>query len=382
MRSNGITSSALNLLRILDHSRWDVSVVMGPIDDEDRRANAGGDRPTRAPVRPRRARGHEQGPLAAAAAPMRGRIERISPHGLDRVDAAFAQDWRRVVGSARFDHVVDFSGYSPGGPSCSVTRPAKTRAVWLHNDLLADQVREVEGRRPHESNLRAVFTSYARFDHLVSVSAALRDINARSLSEWAPPEKFPPPAMPSTSDGILDLAAAFYRPLGRGQGRRRRGGPGATSGKRVEIGTRGTCSSWPRSTRDVAAPSASLLSRTCSVEGPRAGSGSSGRPHAREGHSRRSSTSAVLSPAKNHARLIQGVRRGAQRAQPALSVLIIMGYGPLPSPSGAAGPGQQPRHGVLAVTPGPGSVDNPFAILAEHRRLASCCPATTRASRW
>ena len=36
MMSNGITSSALNLLRSLDHARWDVSVVMGPIDNADR----------------------------------------------------------------------------------------------------------------------------------------------------------------------------------------------------------------------------------------------------------------------------------------------------------------------------------------------------------
>ncbi len=151
---------------------------------------------------------------------MRGHSERISPQGLARVDEAFAQDWRRVVGSAHFDHVVDFSGYSPVWTFLLGHAPAKTRAVWLHNDLRADQVRKVEGRRPHESNLRAVFTSYSRFDHLVSVSEALREINARSLSEWAPPEKFT--AARNTIDVQRVLSGASERP---GGGHRRRPAP-------------------------------------------------------------------------------------------------------------------------------------------------------------
>jgi glycosyltransferase involved in cell wall biosynthesis len=121
---------------------------------------------------------------------MRGHLDEIPPAALARVDAALEQDWRRVVGAARFDHVVDFSGYSPAWTFLLGHAPAGTRSVWQHNDLLADQMREVGGRRPHENNLRAVFTSYARFDHLVSVSEALRDVNAHALAPWAPPEKF------------------------------------------------------------------------------------------------------------------------------------------------------------------------------------------------
>jgi CDP-glycerol glycerophosphotransferase (TagB/SpsB family)/glycosyltransferase involved in cell wall biosynthesis len=190
MKSNGITSSALNLLRSLDHSRWDVSVVTGPIDNEDRRANADA-------IDPRARQFVRQGTPVISKVHwlsrrrmMRGHLEAVSPDGLAKLDAALAQDWRRIVGAAFFDHVVDFSGYSPAWTFLLGHAPARTRSVWQHNDLLADQMREIEGRRPHEANLRAVFTSYARFDHVVSVSEALRDINARSLAVWAPPEKF------------------------------------------------------------------------------------------------------------------------------------------------------------------------------------------------
>ncbi|MCU1536732.1 MAG: teichoic acid synthase, partial [Humibacillus sp.] len=175
MMSNGITSSGLNLLRTLDHGRWDVSVVVGSIDNDERRDNLGAIDPrARLFVR----QGH---PMMSKASwltrrrLMRGHVEDIGAGALARVDAALAQEWRRIVGEARFDHVVDFSGYSPAWTFLLGHAPARTRSVWQHNDLLADQLREVDGRRPHEANLRGVFSSYARFDHLVSVSDALRD---------------------------------------------------------------------------------------------------------------------------------------------------------------------------------------------------------------
>jgi CDP-glycerol glycerophosphotransferase (TagB/SpsB family)/glycosyltransferase involved in cell wall biosynthesis len=190
MMSNGITSAALNLLRTIDHSAWDVSVVMGAINNDDRRANADS-------IDPRVRQFVRTGSATMSKSLwrtrrrlMRGHLDEIPPAALARVDAALEQDWRRVVGAARFDHVVDFSGYSPAWTFLLGHAPAGTRSVWQHNDLLADQMREVGGRRPHENNLRAVFTSYARFDHLVSVSEALRDVNAHALAAWAPPEKF------------------------------------------------------------------------------------------------------------------------------------------------------------------------------------------------
>ena len=190
MMSNGITSSALNLLRTIDHDRWDVSVVMGAINNDDRRANADSIDPrVRQLVRTTNAT-MSKSLWRTRRRLMRGHLDTIAPAALQRVDAALEQDWRRVAGGARFDHVVDFSGYSPAWTFLLGHAPAGSRAVWQHNDLLADQMREIRGKRPHANNLRAVFTSYSRFDHLVSVSEALRDVNARSLSAYAPPEKF------------------------------------------------------------------------------------------------------------------------------------------------------------------------------------------------
>ena len=84
----------------------------------------------------------------------------------------FRDEWVRCFGDSKFDHIVDFSGYNPFWDYVLLQGEAKSRSVWLHNDVLADSQREIAGRRPHERNLRSVFTTYHRFDNLVSVSAS------------------------------------------------------------------------------------------------------------------------------------------------------------------------------------------------------------------
>jgi glycosyltransferase involved in cell wall biosynthesis len=106
------------------------------------------------------------------------------------MERRFGVEWARCYGGARFDHVVDFSGYSPTWAFLLAQAPGSTRSIWLHNDLAADQRRTVEGFRAHENNLGTVFSSYRHFDHLVSVSPALKEINAASLADHAPADRF------------------------------------------------------------------------------------------------------------------------------------------------------------------------------------------------
>lgn len=190
MKSNGITSSGLNLLRSLDHDRFDVSVIHNSSQQPERLANfdliddrvrqfvrVGGFNPGKANfLRKRRL--------------LRGDADRLGARDRAALTELLLDDWRRTVGTARFDHIIDFSGYSPLWSFMLSVAPAGTRSIWLHNDLAADQQREVDGRNPHGHNLAGVFTSYRRFDHLVSVSPGLRDINAERLARWGAPEQF------------------------------------------------------------------------------------------------------------------------------------------------------------------------------------------------
>jgi glycosyltransferase involved in cell wall biosynthesis len=190
LMTNGITSSALNLLHTIDHGAFDVSIVRNHSPVPAREANV-------AKIDPRVRQFLRIGGMAmskrhylARRRLLSGRIATLGAAERRRLDLLFEAEWERTVGQTRFDYTVDFGGYSPLWAYLISSAPAGSRSIWLHNDLKSDQMRTIDGRRPHEDNLRGVFSTYNRFDRLVSVSAALCGVNARRLAEWAPPERF------------------------------------------------------------------------------------------------------------------------------------------------------------------------------------------------
>lgn len=185
MRPNGITSSALNLLNNIDHDRFDVSVLYQYSTSREILATQAKIHP-RVRVLPR---------IGAMLWSLRSEGERTKAlqggegaqgELLERAQHMFALEWRRCFGLAEFDHIVDFSGYAAFWALLLRQGPAASHSIWLHNDLKADQMREVGGHRPHEANLGSVFNTYAGFDHLVSVSESLMKINRENLAGTAP----------------------------------------------------------------------------------------------------------------------------------------------------------------------------------------------------
>ncbi|HET9022044.1 MAG TPA: glycosyltransferase [Ornithinibacter sp.] len=206
MKSNGITTSAINLLRNIDHSRFDVTAVYRHSGSGDRAINAG-----RIPPEVRRLARIGRFTTGKAHRSKRRRLLQkgghMSPEQLQKMLTLLNAEWRRCVGSARFDHLVDFSGYSPFWSFLMAEAPTSHRSIWLHNDLKADQMRMVDGARPFEHHLGAVFSSYRFYDNLVSVSEALRDINAERLADYAPRSKFEFARNTIDAQGILAAAA-------------------------------------------------------------------------------------------------------------------------------------------------------------------------------
>lgn len=206
MRSNGITKSALSLLDNIDHTRFDVSAFYTQSLNEDRRRNEDAINPS---VRlfPR------LGGINGTKLLWFGRQAMLA-RGIDAVPAVHRQaqtralkdEWVRCFGQARFDHIVDFSGYSPFWTYVLLEGEAKTHSIVLHNDLLADSQREVNGRKPHERNLRSVFSTYHQYDRLISVSSALADINRKSLAAYATGDKFVSAPNTANYEDILRMA--------------------------------------------------------------------------------------------------------------------------------------------------------------------------------
>jgi CDP-glycerol glycerophosphotransferase (TagB/SpsB family)/glycosyltransferase involved in cell wall biosynthesis len=190
MRSNGITSSALNLLAHLDHTRFDVSILIARPKGREQRMNA-----SRIDGRIRQfhlAGAPNSRKLVTIASRVRGRLGARwlrEPRWDDRL---WSSEWRRVFGLARFDSVVDFSGYSRPWAQLILHSPTARRAIWLHNDMAAEVHRSVGGRRRMRHSLPAVFSLYSRYDELVSVSRDLAVVNSDALSAHysVPRERF------------------------------------------------------------------------------------------------------------------------------------------------------------------------------------------------
>lgn len=189
IRLNGITTSAVNLLNSLDQTRYDITALMAlPRGETTRRNQQRLDPGIRQVFRI----GGMNGLKARQV------LRRVADRSTDPLRAhrrfghrdLWHDEWVRIFGSAKFDWVADFSGYSPFWAHLMLHSPRAVRAIWLHNEMAADRERTVAGRQPFRHSLGRVFSMYRAYDQLVSVSPALTELNRAELAEYAPPQKF------------------------------------------------------------------------------------------------------------------------------------------------------------------------------------------------
>jgi CDP-glycerol glycerophosphotransferase (TagB/SpsB family)/glycosyltransferase involved in cell wall biosynthesis len=189
MRPNGITSSVINLLNEIDYERFDVTVMF-----------PNSHRPV---IVAKQSELNPQARQLARVGGMNGSkfshfrrrlswlARNLESHRTSHMQRRLWNDeWARCFGSARFDEVVDFSGYGPFFSTLLLHTPGAQKSIWLHNDMVSDARRVTNGRRRHLRDLSGIFSLYREFDHLVSVSASLNEINRDRLAKWADRARF------------------------------------------------------------------------------------------------------------------------------------------------------------------------------------------------
>ena len=189
MRSNGITTSALNLLGAIDHDRFDVSAVFARPRGEQQLANQ-----SRIDPRVRqfpRLGGMNGSKVLHARRRLAERLRTAVHRSTPGQSKLWDDEWMRCLGDSRFDLVADFSGYSSFWATLLLHAPGAKRAIWLHNDMAAETHRVIRGRKRMLHSLPAVFDLYKEFDSLVSVSASLSEVNRQHLARVGlDPQKF------------------------------------------------------------------------------------------------------------------------------------------------------------------------------------------------
>lgn len=182
MVNNGITASLQNLTSNIDYRQYDISVITWDSNQREKVANVNR---LNENIRILYRFGWSSFTLWDSLGDKI--IQHTGIHGWNRwlvPQKGYQRDIHRLLGDTQFDAAIDFSGYSYNGSRVIAFSNAKVKSVFQHNDLWMDAHKVVRGKQPNKRGLMALFSLYYRYNHIVSVSEKLAQINANKLSKY------------------------------------------------------------------------------------------------------------------------------------------------------------------------------------------------------
>lgn len=188
--ANGITTAAINAANELADQGHDISILYPFSKNENQLAKVYNFSPK---IRHFPRVGTIALPIESRRAYRRYLSEggrRAKNVNIEKMRTIFTREWVRCFGSAQFDTIIAFDGYSVFWAELLLASNAKRKYIWMHNDLMQDSRRTINGSMPHYKNLSSLFTLYGEFDKIVSVSPKLTEINRTKMLEFGNPSKF------------------------------------------------------------------------------------------------------------------------------------------------------------------------------------------------
>lgn len=182
LAENGITHSFMSLLEQIDYNDWDVTALVGdnPKDRAKHRKVNGLNQNVRTLVlcgfRASTLKEEQRRMITARHGLYHPVWKGVCPWEM------YEREYRRIVGMAQFDYIVDFQGYNVILTSVLSRGKAKKKAIWLHNDILADMNKKVNGKKKNWESLHYNVSMYPYFDFLVSCSKEVMKVNREKLS--------------------------------------------------------------------------------------------------------------------------------------------------------------------------------------------------------
>ena len=189
---NGVTTSLLTMLNLIDYDRYDVSLMVIPDDRSMENIMKINDN-VRVLCR--------VGQIPFGVGEL-VRHRSVVRHGLnDRLykeltaDGPYKRNFIRSFGHSAFDTVIDYSGYGITQPLTLLQCDGAKRVIWQHNDLLLDLTNSQKKKRgvyrkSSATPIESLVTLYDYFDEVVSCSEAVMRTNRRNLSTEATYGKF------------------------------------------------------------------------------------------------------------------------------------------------------------------------------------------------
>ncbi|GBD80886.1 glycosyltransferase [Tetragenococcus halophilus] len=113
------------------------------------------------------------------------------------------QEWKRLLGDVEIDAGVDFSGYVPFWTFMMAFSGFSNKIIYQHNDMAAEKLKVIDGKKVHYKNLSNIFSLYKYFDFIAAVGEKTLELNKTNLSEYTAKEQF------IYIPNVLDAASLF-----------------------------------------------------------------------------------------------------------------------------------------------------------------------------
>ncbi|AKQ75081.1 glycosyltransferase [Bacillus licheniformis] len=185
--NNGITSSAINLLNNIDYEKYNVVVIDKGNYDKESSYNI-------SRINAKAKRVYRVGSMNLTIKEWylhglmnrRGYTEELAKRNPEKI---FQREINRMLGNARIDIAVDFSGYVPFWTMVMALGQFSKKSIYQHNDMLAETEKIINGKYKHKRKLGIVFSLYKCFNKIVSVAKHTRDLNAENLAHYVDANK-------------------------------------------------------------------------------------------------------------------------------------------------------------------------------------------------
>ena len=185
---NGISTSALNLLNLIDKEKYDITFYAVGEEDEVRRYVNSLPDEIRVIYRGRKTVGDAEG---------LGRLNYCMENAITEVDndpiypfELYQDEYKRCFGDADFDYIINFSGFSYYFTNLYATNKKAVKLIWMHNVMQQEYNREADGEKVFQKSLDCVYKLYRSYDWLVSCSRTTMLHNRVDLKDKADYDQF------------------------------------------------------------------------------------------------------------------------------------------------------------------------------------------------
>lgn len=181
--NNGITNSIVNLSKYFDYDKYEFILIENNLKSEENKRNM-------------ERLSENVHVITRFPEPNRNVFDTLNENLLyrqgyqskyifkDYIHTYFELEYKRSLGNIEADILVDFSGYNKKITAMFAFAPIKKKMIFLHNDMLAEYNKQIDGKYKHRWNLKVIFSLYRHFDKLISVTDSVNEANKKGLKQF------------------------------------------------------------------------------------------------------------------------------------------------------------------------------------------------------